>query len=285
MKVPWSYPFKGVRPESIKASEAICREVIKRSGCNQCSMAFSGGKDSVVTLALLSQFFERVVPIYWYLIPNLSFVEEALTYYETVFGVSINRLPHSDRFNVLFSNWIFQPPYRITALDTIMAETPFNFTMDDLVGEVRQLTGLDTLGSTGTGALHATGIRASDSPTRAGIFRKHGGFGTNGLLFYPIITWNLNDVEAVLIHTGLKLSVEYQWIGRSFDGIKRRYLECVREHYPADYQRIKDDFPLVDLEWFRAKINNVEGRIPLFKYQNVGQTPAPPKSKTQRRSR
>jgi len=261
--LPWSYPPKGVRASSIEATEAICKEAIKRSGTRRCSMAFSGGKDSVVALAMLRQFFDEVIPVYWYLVPNLEFVEQALTYYERIFGVNVNRLPSPGRFMALFMNWVFQPPHRITAMDAIMTDVP-DYNEDDLVREVREVYQLNS-----DKALHATGIRASDSPVRAGIFRKYGGFSPNGQLFYPVITWNLNDIEAALIHTGLKLPAEYQWIGRSFDGIKRRYLESIRANFPADYQRIKDDFPLVDLEFFRAKLNDVEKRIPLFKYQNA----------------
>lgn len=261
----WSWPPKGVRPEAWKATETICKEAIKRSGTTTCSCAFSTGKDSLAMMIALHHFFETVVPVFWYHVPNLGFIERSLEYYERVFKTQTVRLPHPYRF-YHFSYFQLQPPDRIAAMDWIMAEVP-DFTMDSLFGEVRTQYGLDKLGGSKIGAMHATGIRAADSPIRASLYRKHGGFAPAGLLFYPVITWNLDDIEAALDHTGLMLPPEYRFIGRSFDGIMRRYTTPVKEHWPEDWVKILDDFPLADLEFFRAeKVTPPELLKPLYKF-------------------
>jgi hypothetical protein len=45
-------------------------------------------------------------------------------------------------------------------------------------------------------------------------------------------------------------SPEYEWFGRSFDGIDWRFLAPIKQHAPDDYARILDWFPLADLEVF-----------------------------------
>ena len=50
---------------------------------------------------------------------------------------------------------------------------------------------------------------------------------------------------------GLKLSPEYRLFGRSFDGLDYRFLRPIRDHYPADYDRIREFFPLVEAELHR----------------------------------
>lgn len=280
--VKWTWPPPGVRPEAYEASEAICRTAIERSGTDTCSLAFSTGKDSVAAMIVMRHFFKQVVPVYWYLVPGLSFVEQSLRYYEQVFGFPIARLPHPNRFYA-FSNFAFQSPDRIGVLDWVVAgmlqedkmfsnsQSGHLYTMDELWGVVREEHGLDKLGKQpGPGAMHATGIRASDSPIRNSLYRKHGGFAPNGLLFYPVITWNLNDIEAVLEATGVKLPCEYQWYGRSFDGLMARYTEPIAKHLPQDYQRILEDFPLADLELFRRYVVAADSDTPIkpmYKFQ------------------
>lgn len=251
--------MKGVRPEAWATTDAICKDAIRRSGAKTASLAFSTGKDSLALLLAMSRYFDRILSVYWYLVPELGFVERSIKYYEEQFPqLTVIRLPHPDRFDLL-DTYAFQPPHRITALDAILAEVP-KYSMDELWDEVREVYGLNDLG-----AFHATGIRAADSPIRASLFRKHGGFAPNGRVFYPVITWNLDDIEGAIDHSGLWLPPEYTWLGRSWDGIMRRYMEPIATHYPDDMRRVLDDFPLADLEFYRARLFDVDRRIPMHK--------------------
>lgn len=51
---------------------------------------------------------------------------------------------------------------------------------------------------------------------------------------------------------GIGLPPDYEWFGRSFDGLDHRFLAPLSEHAPADYQRVLRWFPLADLELARA---------------------------------
>lgn len=278
-----AWPPKGLSDEARVATEAVCQEAIRRSGTDIISLAFSTGKDSVAAMVALKAHFRQVIPVYWYLVPGLSFVEQSLRYYEDVFETPIVRLPHPNRYFWL-SNFAYQSPDRIAALDYIIggileSDEALNgdhlYTMDMLWDHVRKQLGLDKLGGGPVGAMHATGIRAADSPIRLAHYRKHGGFAPNGLLCYPVITWRLDDIEAMLESTGLMLPPEYAWIGRSFDGIMRRYTHPIAQHCPQDMARILEDFPLADLDFFRAEVVcGVENIKPLYKLQGREYDPA-----------
>lgn len=41
-------------------------------------VAFSGGKDSIVTLDLCSRYFKKIYSFFMYLVPNLEFQERML---------------------------------------------------------------------------------------------------------------------------------------------------------------------------------------------------------------
>lgn len=57
-------------------------------------ISFSCGKDSLAAWLWLRERGIQLVPYYLYWVPGLSFVEEALAYYEEFFGTHIIRLPH-----------------------------------------------------------------------------------------------------------------------------------------------------------------------------------------------
>ena len=59
--------------DPIKTQAKVADEVI---------VAFSGGKESVVTLDLCFRYFKRVVPFFMYICPELSFQEKTLEWYE-----------------------------------------------------------------------------------------------------------------------------------------------------------------------------------------------------------
>jgi 3'-phosphoadenosine 5'-phosphosulfate sulfotransferase (PAPS reductase)/FAD synthetase len=242
---------RGISPAAAQETRDICARIQRTSAARDCdtiTIAFSGGKDSLAMWLALDAYCPdlRVLPVYWYLVPRLGFVERALTYYEARFDTPILRLPHPDRFDML-ERYSFQPPSRYTGID--WALTPVNdavITMDTLMADVRRAYGIPD-------AFHGIGIRAADSPVRRTLYRKFGAFPPKGQLCYPVIGWTSADVEAALSSTRTMLPPEYRYYGRSFDGIMYRWLAPIREHYPADWARILGDFPLAELEFVRAE--------------------------------
>ena len=45
-------------------------------------VAFSGGKESIVTLDLCFRYFKKVVPFFMYICPDLSFQNKTIEWYE-----------------------------------------------------------------------------------------------------------------------------------------------------------------------------------------------------------
>jgi len=50
---------------------------------------------------------------------------------------------------------------------------------------------------------------------------------------------------------GLKLSGEYEWMKRSFDGINVGYLVPIKKNAPEDYKNILEWFPFIEAEAWR----------------------------------
>jgi len=64
-------------------------------------VAFSGGKDSVVTLDVCMGHFAHVEGFFMYQVRGLSFQESILRYYEDKYGIPIHRIPHFE-----LSQWL-----------------------------------------------------------------------------------------------------------------------------------------------------------------------------------
>ena len=59
--------------DPIKTMAKVTRKVL---------VGFSGGKDSCVTLDLCFKFFDEVRPFFMYQVPNMSFQERTMKWYE-----------------------------------------------------------------------------------------------------------------------------------------------------------------------------------------------------------
>ena len=221
----------------------IVRQVRKNTG-PKTLLAFSGGKDSIAAHLAIRDVFEEVIPVYFYGVPGLEFIEDSLAYYErTLFGGEhIIRAPHPSLYRWLNAG-VFQPPHRIPVIEA--ARLP-NFEYRDVHDLIRQERGAK-------GALCATGVRAADSPMRRVSIMRHGAILDSKGEYFPVWDWKKADIVREFQAAGIRLSREYQVFGRSYDGIDARFLVPMKKHFPRDYARVLEWFPLAEIEVFRAE--------------------------------
>ncbi len=220
-------------------------EVIRliREETDTITLAFSCGKDSIGAWLALRPHFERIVPIYMYLVPDLEFVERSLVYYEEFFSTPIIRVPHPSLYRML-RNLVFQAPENCAIIEACDFNGIDYVDIVDLIREDEHLP---------ASSYHATGVRAADSPIRRGAVTRFGPINRKTRTFWPIWDWHKARLVQVLRDSNVKLPVDYKIFGRSFDGIDYRFLIKIREHFPRDYERILDLYPLADLEIFRRQ--------------------------------
>lgn len=206
-----------------------------------CLLSFSAGKDSIAAWLELRRYFARIVPVYLYLIPDLEFVNRSLDYYEDWFETRIIRLPHPSLYRWL-NSLMFQAPENIRTIDR--AGLP-DFDYDDSFAVAMHDAGMPKNTYT------AIGVRAVDSLNRWASIKQHGAVNAARRTFFPIYDWRKDRLIDEISRSGVKLPEEYRYFGRSFDGLDYRFLAPIKEHYPDDYARILDWFPLADLELAR----------------------------------
>jgi hypothetical protein len=96
-----------------------------------------------------------------------------------------------------------------------------------------------------------TGVRSADSLARRAACLKTGGINRKKKHFWPVWDWNIEKTRQEIRASGIKLPVDYKIWGRTFDGFDYRFLKPLKDHFPKDYEKIREFFPLVDLEILR----------------------------------
>lgn len=210
-------------------------------------VSFSGGKDSVVTLDLCARYFKHVEAFFMYLVPGLSFHDSIVCYYENRYKIPIHHVPH-----FMLSEWLRNGLFR-----------PYDWSVPkigikDIYRNVRQMTGLRWI---------AGGERIYDSLVRRSIIKKTGSIDKKRGRFYPVAEWSKEDIFAYIRQHRLKITPESEKLGHSFREFSGVDLEKIRRIYPADYKKIKEWFPLVDVAAINAKMrgiisNNGDKQIP-----------------------
>lgn len=210
-------------------------------------LAMSRGKDALASWCVLLEAGIEVCPVHFSVVPGLAFVAESLEAISRKFGTPILDMPHRSLFRML-NSCVFQPPERVSVIDDWDPKVP-EYT--ELYAHARAHFELPS------SALVASGVRACDSIVRRIAFKKFGAVRQKSETFYPV--WNFNKAQtlAVLKRHGVELPIDYEWFGRSFDGLDHRFLAPLAEYAPDDYQRVLEWFPLAELELFRAQMDGV----------------------------
>lgn len=217
----------------------VCQDMARRCDGTAILM-MSGGKDAVASWLQMREHFTRIVPVFCYLVPGLEFQEKYLSYLEEFFGTRIVRMPHPRLYEMLQADTCQHP----TVKGLCQMLPRFDFAgVQQAVREDYQIPG----------AWAAMGVRSADSPLRRLSFIQSGAIRPKTRTFYPVWDWLKADMLEAFRKSGVKLSPEYRVFGRSFDGLDYRFAAPMAQHYPEDWQRVKEFFGLADVSIWRGR--------------------------------
>lgn len=186
-------------------------------------VGFSGGKDSIVTLDLCFRYFKRVVPYFMYLVPNLSFQERQIKWYENKYNTEIIRIPHFEMSNAMRYGAFRTEDYSVDVVK-----------INDTYEYMRQKTGIHWI---------AAGERCADSIVRNAMIKKSGSIDYKRGRFYPIAYWKKNEVLQYIKQKKLYISPEQKKMGFSFRALTGEELSILKSMYPDDYEKVLQVFP------------------------------------------
>lgn len=204
-------------------------------------LSFSCGKDSIAAWVAMEEAGIEVIPCYMWLVPNLKFVQEELSYFEEAFDKKIHRYPHASYYRLIV-DLVDQPPEHCGIIE---AASPPKPQYDEIWRMIRHDLGLDP------DTWVADGVRAADSIVRRASFVKHGVMKPGNRKVSPIADWLKAEVMDAINRKGVNLPIDYEIWGRSFDGIDYRFTAPMRERLPEDFEILKKWFPLIESDIVR----------------------------------
>jgi 3'-phosphoadenosine 5'-phosphosulfate sulfotransferase (PAPS reductase)/FAD synthetase len=208
----------------------------------QVTLGFSMGKDSVACAIILRDLGVKFTPFYFYHVPDLEFVNKQIEYYQDVFKTEIVQLPHP-----MLYDRIRHQDFQYKEVCDWLGQYKFNKMsfrkLIDFYLEENDLTDL----------YDVVGMRASESFNRRMFFKDYGPIHKDKI--YPIYNWRQKETKEFVISKGIKLTDDYKIWDRSWDGLKYQFLFGIKKHHPEDFERIREYFPLIELELKRYEFN------------------------------
>ena len=203
----------------------ICEEVRKTT--SSVLISFSGGKDSFVLLDICSKHFERVEAFFLFVIDNLSFQNRLIDFAEKKYKIKIKKYPHP-----LLSN------YLRNGVCTYEAFENKSYKWGDIENLAREKSGIEWI---------AAGWKKSDSLQRRGALSGYEMEAINrkSKKFYPLTSWN----DPIIIKY-MKIN-KLPYVKTSVNGqfeveLSYKKLNFIKEKYPEDYEKIKEQFPFCE---------------------------------------
>lgn len=205
------------------------------------ALSFSCGKDSIAAWLAMQEYGIEVIPFYFWLVPDLQFIDDEIKYFEEFFDTPIHRYPNPSFYRLIHA-CVDQPPERLRIIEAANLPTPDYAQIWDMIFEEHGLP-KDTW--------KADGVRAADSIVRRSSFTQHGVMKQNSHKVSPVADWLKAEVMEAIENAGVKLPIDYEIFGRSFDGIDYRFTKPMSEHLPEDYARLCEWFPFLVTDLIR----------------------------------
>lgn len=191
---------------------------------------FSTGKDSVVTLDLISKFVKDFKIVYLYYYKNLEIREKVLRFYEKRYKKKIIRLPHPERI------WFFK------RMRKDVGKT--NVVINDVEPYLKQKYNV---------SFFAWGHRIAESLTRrAMLSRFKNGIDLKTGRVYPVIHFKKKHILEYIKQNRLLLPIDYEYGFSDVNIFRGDVLIWLYNNFRNDYNRIKQEFAFIEEDLQKA---------------------------------
>ncbi|MEQ1694761.1 MAG: hypothetical protein ABL901_02875 [Hyphomicrobiaceae bacterium] len=217
-------------------------EIKRLQGHGKVILAFSRGKDAIAAAVGILDHFDEVIPVYYDPMPGLDLTAESIHYFEQkLFGRKIHIVPHPNMMRML-KNYVFQDPTGFFVANAIDWPRWTHELVRQHICRIEKLP---------SETYQATGVRAADSVTRRTALIKHGPITPSKHTFHCVWDWNKERVIKEINARGIRMPEDYSIWGRTLDGVDARFMIPLRQHRPADYERVRTMFPFIEADIMR----------------------------------
>ena len=197
---------------------------------------FSCGADSIAAHIRMRGWGIEPELVYMYYIDGIPLVENYIQYYEQKMGCRIYRLP-SPLFWTDFEGGMFQVPSAGNELWRYVGSLGW--------GSYTKKTYNAELAANFPDHMQALGMRVTDGINRATKLKKTG--PVEAVNWYPVAPCGFNDIKAIISTAGVKLPLDYELFGMSFESPRYWMMPIIRDNCPQTYRMILDKLPMMRL--------------------------------------
>jgi len=210
-------------------------------------LSFSAGADSIGALLRIKETetfdLSTALLYYFYYIPGIPFVDDYIDYFEDALGVKIIKLP-SVRFLSDMSNYLYQTPLGAMAIADLQKSR--NYIPTTKTDKLEKIL-FENEGLSGE-TIKGIGVKRYDSFMRMKAMDRLEIHGINlkNRKWYPVWDYKDKDIINIIKRHRIKVPMEYQLFGISYENIDPRFLGPLVENCPKTMEIIKKYFPLCE---------------------------------------
>jgi hypothetical protein len=203
---------------------------------------FSTGADSVACYLKLKEHGINPILIYHYFLKDLPMVKNYIAYFEKKFNERIYQFP-STLWREYVTDALFQYPIKAWDkwINHIQPYQLYAYTKDNYDRAIADALGGDVV-------FHL-GLRYTDGLRRYQHLQQHGVSFKDK--FYPVASFQIKDIQAILEKNDCLLPFEYSLWGISWESPRAWNINLIKEHCPETYKQIQKFVPLIGAEGLR----------------------------------
>lgn len=203
-----------------------------KSQTSEVILFYSGGKDSLCLIDLLTKHGFKVHCCFMYFIKDMEHINKYLNWARAKYKVEILELPHFALSQYLNDNY-----YRFHS----NVEVP-NMKQGDVEDMAKQHFKCDWI---------ISGAKAYDSMVRNFMMKSYllNSISESTKHAYPLSAWKKGDVLAYLKMNRIPMPINYNQKNTRSSGLdlKGDVLYWIKQHYPNDLKKILEVFPLAEV--------------------------------------
>ncbi|MBO5814009.1 MAG: phosphoadenosine phosphosulfate reductase family protein [Alistipes sp.] len=190
----------------------------------------ASGKDSIALLDLLYPYFNRIVCVYMYVVPNLDHINRYIAYAQRKYPkAEFIQVPHYGLFSYYKTGYMGCNQRNIR-----------KYNLSELTDLIRAKYGIEWV---------CFGFKQSDGMNRRVMLRTYeqNAINTSTHKFFPLSEYKNGDVMRYIEQNNLIKPEKYgatQSSGTNISDIG--YLTYLRNNYPQDLKKIISEFPMVE---------------------------------------
>ena len=229
----------------VDESREIIRGVAEKT--DRAILFYSCGKDSIVTLDLMHEYFAEVICVFMYFVPNLNHINKWLRWAETRYPkVKIVQVPHWNLTYILRGGVFCVPNPDVRV-----------FKVAHVDEAVRMKYGINYT---------FYGMKKADGMNRRLMLNTYEGAISNTNKVYPLANWTNKEVLAYMRAQKLPQPVRYSKNASGGVGFNIGAYLWMRNNEPEDLQKMLKAFPMSEkllfaYDAFKAELERENGAM------------------------